>query len=424
MTQQTAEIVKKAYLVKDLEPLVDDFLSEEGISKPDMLVKIGKLVGRDPSSTEVDILSLNFVGSLRSVGYIVSGGRYKKLGEKYRILGFEAPKIKPTVDQWDDTSRLLLEKIHSLLPPDSPGIDDQIRRLLWSRTSLPLHEMSQLYYLTYELGGKSRGFFWSEGGVEALIFQRDVSRPSFRLAPLGNPRPEALWDLCRQLGMISVSSVKVINALDEEVQAFKSEYPSLYWERGRQAVYCCQELLDLPSRFLNERARTNLRKNLRSMEFRVFFGDTYEPTTQTDCFTIIDLWRQKNEPKQRQLAITRDYLAVTTPSASKITILGYREGLPSCLHILDRLTNRPEYVAQIVEKSLNYSDIPGGGSGTADANLFKTAEILSSNHIRFINAGMYNGGTEGLAKHKLRFRFSEETDQSSLSITTPFRRKE
>ncbi|MDM7940118.1 MAG: hypothetical protein QUS07_07240 [Methanothrix sp.] len=425
-SSQPADIVKRAYLLKILEPLVDLFLTEEGISKGDMLRKIAELTGKRSTDPEVDIMSLNFVGSLRSVGYIVSGGRYRRLGENYRILGFETPKIKPTTDQWSEADQMLLRKFQEMsIPMGADHVSETIFReaIAFRGEDRPLHEMSWMYASCYELGGKSRGYFWEEmSGLKVLIFQRDVTRPSFRILPLSG-EPADVYLLAQQLGRISVNSVKIVNATMKEVEFFKTKIPTLYWERGKQAVYSCEDILSHPEKYFNERARTTLRKNLRSSTFMTSLemSGTFEPAQSQ---SVIDRWRKYNEPKQRQLAITRDYLAVTGSSLGKISILGFRDGYPCCLHILDRLTNHPEYAAQIVEKSLNYSAILGGAPGTADLNLHRTCEYLISMGIKFINAGMYMGGTDGLARHKLRLRFSEETDQASLTITTPFRRNE
>jgi hypothetical protein len=185
-----------------------------------------------------------------------------------------------------------------------------------------------------------------------------------------------------------------------------------FWKR-REAIYQTKQIAEHPDQFFNKRGLEMLKKARKELVHLPTDGrDSY----QRDIETIIKLWRQHNEPKHRQLAISRDFIAARDliHDPNTLFFLGYRDNQPACVHILSRSTfYRNTEVNQIVEKSLNYSAIPGGKAGTADANLVFTCEYLSHIGVERINAGGYDGGGWGLSPHKARFA-KEEDDLNSI----------
>ena len=127
------------------------------------------------------------------------------------------------------------------------------------------------------------------------------------------------------------------------------------------------------------------------------------------CHEITRVWKKENEKRQRQLAITRDHVAIDDPSPSNLLLLGRRIELssPCCFQALSLHPGDVEAMSQLVEKALNYRHLPGGQSGTSDYSFVEMFDYVLEYGVRYINGGDLEGGTEGLAHHKLRLSFGK-----------------
>lgn len=384
---------------------------ERGISRDDLQRRIGEILGQPMDSAVVETARMNLVGGLRSWGFIVQGGRGG--GKIYTIVGWEARVERPTSDTWTGPPRTVLDDIGQL-PRITSDDRDRIREFLARRPSQEqYHENSWLYPRAYELARDTGWWFQSPVNPShaAIIMRRFVSYPRFRIFNLTLSASELL-ELAEYLSRASCRPVYIVNPGDHAMADLKLLHSRGSWGNRRQALYRTDDIANRIELFLNRRGRETLRSQAREMAY-------HDSPSRDDQKAIVTEWRRINEPKHRQLAITRDFVAIDDDFPQTITFVGYRQSTPACLHILEPLANRPDTVAQIVEKSLNYRTQVGGRPGTADWNLYQTSVDLLQRGIQFINAGGFDGGGAGLAPHKRRFA-RDGDDIVSRSFYTDF----
>lgn len=384
----------------------------DGVSQgklEELLVESYKLV---PGSSQVSITRMNTIGGLRAMGYEVTGGR-KGRGQPYQIVGFKPKTYAPTSDLWTGTARARLDWVHAL-PRITVDSEHTVRLALSTRNDR-VHENSWLYIWCYELA-KDKGFLYESKGEYCIVMRRFESYPRFRVFNL-NMRTTMLLGVAQAVAEASCRSVSILNVLDGTQKEFRAINPGGSWNKRLEAVYDMQAIANDPKSFFGKRSWEMIRSQDREMRYMTITTPQQILDASLHQARIISEWRRINEPKQRQLAITRDFVAVSTPSFRKIELVGLRNmihGLtsvepvnprsePACMHILDRSDSVPDMVNQIVEKSLNYREQIGGRPGTADWNLWKTCVTLSSHGYRWLNAGGVDGGGDGLPAHKAKF---------------------
>lgn len=363
-----------------------------GIDRDDLL---GLVSGDTPEARQID--QMNLVARLRALGYVVQGGRCHLLRDRpktfFQIIDYRRRVYAPGATSWDGERRELLQWVHQLpeLNGETQGlmstIDDSLRRF-----TRPLHEGSWGYLLCYEgsrllKGGRARSshLFVSPEGT-AVLTQRDTIYPRFTIVVL-DLVPERVDWLAKQLATISFRPVRAINA---DPVAMKRLDPAGHGETRKQFVYRLEDLA--VGATLSSRARTYVRRHERTT--------TFSAGCPSEVKLLIDRWREVNEPRRRQLSSSRDYVAIDYLHHDAERFYATRaDGTPCACHILSVLPAFPTYVAQIVEKSLNYPTIPGGEAGTSYYNYVMTARALLDRGYTHINGGC-DGGEGGLGSFK------------------------
>lgn len=361
------------------------------------------ILGGD-SPEEREIRRMNFVGGLRSFGFVIEGGR--RGGQLYKLIGFEEKGPEETIADWHPEDLAALDFVRSV------PVQDQDWQYLEGKLELGIkkgvippdaHEASFLQLFSYDLGAShTRGFWHSWKGI---VVQRFSTRPRFRIRPF-TMSLQAVVNLARGLGKLSYAPVRVDGITEtfaRQLRAAAGGGVSKY----REAIYDVKKIANVDPGLFNSRSRSSLRKFDRECVFVEVAGGT-EAVEH-----VIAEWRRIVEPKQRQLSITRDYTAARI-SVPKMILLGLRDDMPVCSHILGFIPGVP-MATQIVEKSLNYSSQIGGKAGTADWNLVKTCQFLRERGFSEFNVGHISGGTDGLARHKLRLMARETFTWSWVS---------
>lgn len=375
-----------------VDPGIAERLVESGISKDDLEADLG-----GETKEEKELRRMNFVGSLRALGFQVLGGRVGTRGH-YQVIGWEEKKEAPGIPAWDEESKARIADIHKLSPVTRSSWQDlyshqgtkQSEERRW------LHENSAMEVLCYEVGGySSRGFFYDfPSGNRTVVVQKFRDRPVFKIVNLDATALE-LTHLAQYLGPVSYKPVQIVNIDQGMTVLLKQAFPKGYAEKHAEAI-CETKKLAFDDELWNSRGRGSKAKVAgRTTEiYRVEDADALQQT-------VIEEWRKEGEKRQRQLSIVRDYEAVLCKAPTKITFLGIRDGVPVSLHIVDRLVGlESEVVGQVVEKSLNYRTQQGGRPGTSDFNLRETSRLLYELGIEWLNLGHIDGGTQGLADRK------------------------
>lgn len=369
-------------------------------SRQDVLNRLASELGYEPDSVQVANQSMNLIGGLRSMGYEIP----KERGF-YHITGKHEPPTYRPASSWTGLEREVLNEIQAM-PKVSLASRDWFDSSLASNANL--HESCFAYLWSYEQATTKFFQYQSDDG-EAVIGWKFANFPRLRIFNLSLP-PAAVLSLGTRLSAASTRPIKVLHLFERELPEYRD---SAYFggvERRREAVYRLSRIPEC----LNSRGRGMVRKNRKEMQWsRV---DPADAAYVRDATAVIEHWRDRNEDKHRQLAIRRDLISLELKTANDFHCIGYRDGVPCCLHVLTRLPKTPNVAGLLTEKSLNYSDVPGGKAGTADTNLVLAAEILLENGVEYINAGGYDGGGIGLPQHKQRFALPED-DIQSLAVT-------
>jgi hypothetical protein len=359
-----------------------------GLTKSELADWISSTEGLKGEANEVR--RMNIIGSLRGLGYQVTGGR-KGRSQPYQIIGWTEKKDTPGVEAWSLEDRATLATVHQWSEILTP---DDIRQLIDTLDKSDLserHENSILQVWSYELAN-NRGFIYRGDTGSGIVIQKNIEKPSFKVIPLSLSLSDVVH-LVQMLGPISYQPVVVLNTSFNENQYLKANLGGRI-EKAQEAIYDVRKIATFDGRsHKSVKNVTRLGKTLRVES--VEWIDDYL------LENVISSWRSIADAKQRQLSITRDYRAIHARLPSKITTVGIRNGRVASFQILDWMPGT-SMVAQIVEKSLNFRTQPGGESGTSDFSLWRTCQILDELDVTEINAGRMSGGTKGLEDHKLR----------------------
>lgn len=357
---------------------------------------------RNGSTVEavVEKRRMNLIGSLRNLGFNVSGGR--RGGNIYRILDWADPRDEPTFDvlNFRPFQTENLKRVQSLPKLTSKQADvDKYFYPLWgalgqSTNPDESHEKSILQMFCYTIAN-NQAYLYEKGGRLGIIIQRFSSKPVMKLIPITLTFDETV-EAANLLSTVSFRAVKILNIPND----WEASVRELGWsvEKNAEAIYDLDRFANKPQTWMNTRALEGLRRSRKDTAFlEITEGD--ELISQ-----VIEEWRKVNEPKQRQLAISRDYLSFMIGLRTKMTFLSMREGSPVGIHIVDPVCGplADQVVCQVTEKSLNYRSSPGGRSGTSDYNLWATSVSLLSKGYKLFNVGHIHGSEPGLAERKLR----------------------
>lgn len=345
----------------------------------------------ETSADKANVARLNLVGGLRGLGYLVSGGRGGG-GPFYKIYGWQQPPEPATTASWTPETQAKLAEIRNL-PRITDAQEDWFYLHTYPRGD-DTHENSWLYFRTYEMGGRNEAFVYEGSRGAAIVIQKFRDSPRFNILQL-DCDPQSLAKLAVNLGEVSCAPVKIVNPRSTDLRGLARYLPRGRQVKYTQAIYDVTEIADTPETFWRHKTIRNMKSALSDTEFIAIEDGAVELQT-----TVINEWRKVNEPKQRQLAVRRDYIAAQVTSDKKIVVLGLRDrSTPVSVNVFDRIIGRP-VVSHIVEKALNYSAMPGGRSGTSDLGMWQSCIHLSKLGVRYINGGMIDGGTNGLAEHK------------------------
>lgn len=363
----------------------------QGIEKTDLEVLLTGISGTPQS----EIARMNCVGGLRACGYIVEGGRSGR-GKPYRIIGWEEKGEVLPASEWKGEQRIILDYVHSF-----PKIDDtfssRIDRILsYLPTTYIAHENCFGYLICYELA-RDAGFFYEETEGSCVIIKKFENTPRFRIFNL-NLLPENLLTLSRYLSSASLGIVSILNLTQDEVKELKGLDRKGTVGKRQEALYPTREISQYPEKFINARGITQLRKNCRDTELIQNIENKFD----LDQARVVNIWKDHLESRHRQLAITRDFVSIFL-QGSTLSYLGRRSGSPVAANVLYQLSNRPDIASDLMNKSLNYSAMPGGRPGTADWLLVKVCEDLAERGIEWYQAGGIDGGGVGLPAHKARY---------------------
>jgi len=390
------KMVERA-LDREFHSLIPQLLS--GISKEDLEAKIAEIKGFTATDPRLEITRMNLIGGLRSWGFEISGGR-KGRSLPYQILDWHEKETKPTVDTWTGESKEVVDWVHSLLPLRDYFEIVKLYQSFRGDYEEEFHENCFLYPYAYE-AAQDQAWIYFEGSEAALIFQRFKNLPRFRIFDLC-ASPETLLSLAFTISHGSTRPVPIINCQTKNHGAFKSLHPAGSWGQRHQAIYDVVDIAEHPDKYLNKRALETLRSRERDTAF-------YENPSQEEQLYVIDTWKRLNEGRHRQLAIERDRVAVRADYPDKIVFGGSREGHPVLHHLFDPLSNKPDTVALINEKSLNYGKfpdgepVPGGKYGLSDLNQILACRALAQKGFRYIQSGGLDGGGFGLEDKKMKY---------------------
>lgn len=379
----------------DLIPML-----ERGAIKAELHTALAEIIGADMDSAEVDVARMNTIGTLRAWGYKVEGGRGG--GKIYKIVGWEPTAEYRGAEDWDGEEAEMLAWIRGYKKPDW----DIVAAKMLSGTLDPFHTRCAEYIRCYELAKGNQAYDFGD----LLVLQKFISMPRFRIYDLCST-PEELYWTAEKISKASLGTVEIRGIGLDQAKELKKLDPKGSISRRAEAVYDVEHIAEAPGDYLNKRAMQTLRKLNREMSFYNVGAETMKK----DGKRVIENWRDTNERKMRQLAITRDYTSLDCRAT--FNFIGYRGEYPVCINILDRLPARGEYVALITEKSLNYSRMPGGHPGISDYNIVHACSIMASHGVKYFNAGGYDGGGYGLADHKKTWS-SPELDVESITFTT------
>lgn len=369
-----------------------------GVPASELDSLLEQTLGSDYRSTS----RMNLIGTLRSAGFVVSGGRAG--GSEYRILDYYPIVPKPRIE-WSPSQVGTLEWFNDL-PPISESYADFVRHRLQSRDSSDhRHENTWSYLWGYELVGntsaRAHGKIYSCDDGVVIIKRMYQDRPRFSIIDL-DASPEMLYRLVYTLSEVSFAPVKVINPSLPTLASDIISRARMRIETVDQPIYDLDALANAPENFFSRQSWKTARKMIREVQFEEIPSDT--PGLDLRCESLIRAWKRLHEKDHPRLAIRRDsILAKTVLSRTKMAFVGQRNGEIVSLRILEPLANVDFVAGDMVEKSLNTSSLPGGHSGISDAFLVVTARHLSSRGIRFLNGGESASVGPKLSSYKKKF---------------------
>lgn len=362
----------------------------------------------------IDVARMNLIGSLRIAGFTIP----RKRGF-YQVIGWKKPVEKLGCETWTGASRDTLDWVESL-----PVLGADADSIAWTNLGLvdgeqtKWHERSLGYVYCYELeSAHTTGYrYTSPSGGQAIVLKRFVRRPRLKILQLSLTTHEIVR-LARDLAPASLIAVKIVNAGPQLVQDLRQNRDlGAEVSRHREAVYECHRIAYRRDEWASKRLQSTLRKGEREIDYAYLMTPTDEDRAQMK--QVVDVWREFNEIKHRQLAIRRDYASIDLGEALRMHLfLGTRDGLPVCIQVFSDVPDTGVTVL-VTEKSLNYRAMPGGRFGTADFNTTAACRFFADHPgfgVTHVNAGTYEGGGIGLADHKDRYA-TPELDETSMTV--------
>lgn len=390
------EVSKK--VASELKSLVPSLLS--GLEKTELDAKVAEALSVPVDDQRVVVARMNLIGGLRVAGYEVTGGRSG--GTKYQIVGEKAPAPpKKTIDEAPEPIRKLwsefVQKTHTLedIVEDVSTVDAEFAKRSASEL---LHTANWMYLWAYLGAQKNALHLMNFRDCTCVVQQKHKSRPRLAVHYLSGSPKDAL-SLAVRLAKISVSGMSVTGMSRDTLPAWVDALSAMELKAStsmrKTAVYDLTDFADNPRKYLGKRGASQLRARVRDTTL------DSSPSVAAQL-AVIETWRKANEAKHRQLAIKRDFAAVES-CADKIVIGGMRDGYPVAHHLVYRLPNRSDAVMLANEKSLNYTETPGGKPGVSDWNQFMLATRCKELGIRWMNSGGIDGGGAGLSAKKEKY---------------------
>ena len=379
--------------------LGDRLLSDEGISAQDFDLLVGSTIDR-----------MNTVGSLRGEGFLITGGH----GKMYHVSGWE----KPIVEEFDWTPKRLevrewIDRFAPLELAHCLEINDRLKKRETSR----IHESSFGYLWAYEAvanltPGRAKAFLMREPlrGL-AVLQQRFANAPRLRVIDIDLP-VDTYRKLIPYLSILSTKPVEIRSLTPSKLELLKLAFPGAEIGKAHQSIYNTRAISSNPESYFSKKSWKSTQKNLREVSFQLVPMDS--EARRADAKFIIDTWKQRRGPDQLRLAIGRDYALIDQQVPWCFYIMGYRGSQPVSLRILSLIPGEHRGAADLVEKSFNYSDLPGGHSGMSDTSLIETCRLLYEQGIEYINGGESASVSTGLVDYKTKF---EESRVWSYTIT-------
>lgn len=373
-------------------------LRDEGMTKGMIIGWLSVEHQTDPKDPSLDVMQMNIIGSLRANGYIVSGGR--RGGKLYKIQGWKEKEEKIPVEDWEGESRQAYDWVQNL-PPLTERSWDTVRAWLGTRDPKRLHENSWVYIWAYE-GARNEKWFWSSKGSALIIFQKFVNRPRFRIFNL-NAEPVVALAIASLLSKASCARVPIINIEDRFESEFRQLHPDGEVLKRTEAIYDTQHISKHPEEYWSKKSWKTVRSRINDTSFVV-------DQPPEDREYVIQTWKDLNEIRHRQLAITRDFIAAALTDYPLSTSYGaVRDGHPVGHVLVDPVVGFGDTVMLSNEKGLNYRtfpdgrEVPGGRSGTSDFMQYHVCDHLADSGIGYIQSGDVDGGGIGLRPKKMKF---------------------
>ena len=277
--------------------------------------------------------------------------------------------------------------------------------------SEPRHECTYGYVWGYEI---ARGLGVVDDNVGILI-NRGVSKPDYRIV-FGREFDQSFLDRYQELSAQNGRAAQIHALLNPPHIADKTN-------KRQQAILHLEKIRIDPYVFCGKKCKSNrnkaaLRKNLQELKFEI-----YNPIIHYDAaIELIDIWKDwikkiGDSSKTFRLATSRDYILARDWGYTEgcFGLIGFREGLPASLFLAERIINNSKQAALLVEKCLNYKNLPGGYNETSYATLVMFAQTFPE--IEELNWGSVHGGGKGLAIHKTRMMDRIEV---TYDVTLPF----
>lgn len=351
---------------------------------------------------------MNTIGGLRALGFSVEGGRSG--GKIYRVVGWAPkPEYKPAAE-WSGDERSVLDWIEQLPQVQPDDRQDIESHLAIRRASANSFEACWGYLWSYELA-RDRGFLYrGRNGTLAVVIWKFQNFPRLRIFNI-DLRYDDLAQLASMIAPASLMKIRVVHPNIDPLENYGKG--DIVQSRKKQAWYRCEEILDRLPEIYSKKQRSLIRQHQR----KTIMISNLSSEGRTACHDITKIWKKANEVKQRQLAITRDFVAIDDDS--NIALLGVRDDSdrhPACFQILSRHPGARPVASQLVEKALNYRELPGGQSGTSDYSFVEGFQVLLELGVTHVNGGDLDGGTPGLAHHKLRLSLGETVSSYGLTF--------
>jgi hypothetical protein len=374
-------------------------LFEGGITTEFLEAEIKGLV----PSLEGELLQLermSLVAFMRQAGYVIP----RKRGW-YQITGKEEIKVEPTLKDWDPERQKTIKEIEKFPLTIHSWREVGAYTNTWDSEGVD-HNLSSTVLLSY-YGAHHSKLYWVQADETCLLVQKKFTDlPSLSLLVPNPTTVNGLKTWVPRLVNASHRDLKVVSPWgDLEDVLIELEFEK--YGRSAQSVYDVEYLSEDSIGDHSHGTRNQIKKNLK--ELRI---EEIGEHNRKDANLVVDLWKMGPAGlKQRQLSITRDYIAIDMSATlgENIGLLFYRNDQPVGVEIYDYLPSHG-WVAHVVSKALNYTSQPGGYGSTSVSCMILGARYLKTKGVTTINGGDIGGGTIGLEKHKIELMKKSKTE--------------